>query len=370
MQNRGAPVLGWRDAFSKWRNDLIAKPSFQRWASRMPLVRRVAAKDGEKLFDLVAGFVHSQTLFAVVELGILPKLTDRPQSAAQLALSGDVPPEKMEILCMSAASLGLLERRSDGRFALARLGAAMLGVPGLIDMVRHHDILYRDLRDPVALLRDEVETELAAFWPYVLGQGAEAPDAVTVARYSDLMAQSQAIVAQETLQSVSFGDIQALMDIGGGTGAFAKAVQAAYPDMRAIVFDLPDVVRDITGLESLGGSFLDPLPKPAGGHVDAISLIRVLFDHEDQTVETLLSNVYNALPSGGQVIISEPMSGGARPQRATDSYFAFYTMAMRTGRVRSQARIGEMLDHAGFVGIRTPHATRPFVTSLVTAKKP
>ena len=114
------------------------------------------------------------------------------------------------------------------------------------------------------------------------------------------------------------------------------------------------------------GSFRDdPLPE---GH-DAISLIRVLYDHADDTVEALLTKVFAALPAGGRLIVSEPMTGGAQPHKAGDAYFAFYTMAMRTGRARSQTEIANLCRKAGFGAIRTPKSRRPFVTSTVTAVK-
>ena len=78
----------------------------------------------------------------------------------------------------------------------------MLGVPGLADMILHHRVLYRDLQDPAAFFKGETEPELASFWPYVFGaQSGIAPD---VARtYSNLMTESQGLVAQDTLRQVS-----------------------------------------------------------------------------------------------------------------------------------------------------------------------
>lgn len=325
----------------------------------------MARKDGEALFDLVAGFVYSQTLMACVELGVLERLKDAPKSPATLALACQISPERMEALCKSATSLRLLRRQRDGRYVTARLGAAALGVPGLLDMIRHHDILYRDLSDPVAFLKGETETELASFWPYVLGQSGEAPNAETFDRYSRLMAKSQAIVAEETLRTVRFANIGTLMDVGGGTGAFLREVRKVYPDLPMVLFDLPDVVAAVSDLDVHGGSFLEPLPRKA----DAISLIRVLYDHSNETIDILLRNVFDALPDGGRLIISEPMSGGDTPLKATDAYFAFYTMAMRTGRVRSQDDIAKHLRRAGFQNIDLPRPERAYVTSVVTATK-
>ncbi|MBM7070022.1 methyltransferase [Actibacterium sp. 188UL27-1] len=363
---------GWRARWRRWRNRKVADPAFQSWASGFALTRGVARRDGAQLFDLVAGFVHSQVLFALVELDLLAALQDTPVKADALALRHGVDSQRMTALLQAGVALGLLERVGDG-YQTARLGAAALGVPGLAGMIRHHDVLYRDLTDPLALLRGEGQTALARFWPYVFGAtGASDPD--TVARYSALMAESQALVAEETLRAVSFDKMRHLMDVGGGTGAFLAAVGRAVPGLDLTLFDLPAVVAGAeqrfasAGLADRvsihAGSFRDdPLPEGA----DAISLVRVLYDHADDTVATLLRAVHGALPPGGQVVVSEPMTGGATPHRAGDAYFAFYCMAMQTGRARSPGEIAGLLGQAGFVDVAHRPTHRPFVTSTVTA---
>ena len=103
---------------------------------------------------------------------------------------------------------------------------------------------------------------------------------------------------------------------------------------------------------------------------DAISLIRVLYDHDDDTVTDLLAKAYAALPPGGRLIVSEPMSGGAKPDPICDVYFAFYTMAMGTGRTRSAARIAELCEAAGFHQVRAATSPRSYVTSALSCSKP
>jgi demethylspheroidene O-methyltransferase len=63
------------------------------------------------------------------------------------------------------------------------------------------------------------------------------------------------------------------------------------------------------------------------------------------------------------------MSGGDRPDPATDVYFAIYTLAMRTGRTRSATEIGRLLSAAGFTNVRLRRGDRTYVTSAVTAVK-
>ncbi len=358
-----------RDDFYRWWVDLVGSPRFQSWSAAFPLTRPMVRRDGEKLFDLVAGFVHSQVLSAFVQLDLAEALKTEPLPVWKLAARTGLELRQMEVLCQAATALGLMKRRRDGTYALGRLGAALPGVPGLSQMIAHHDVLYRDLEDPVRFFKAEGETELARFWPYVFGtEGSNDPE--TAETYSKLMADSQGLVAEETLRTVRLDGIRKLADVGGGTGAFLRAVADHAPQIELTLFDLPAVVAKADVPEDariVPGSFReDALPDD----VDAISLVRVLYDHADKTVAGLLSKVYAALPPGGRLIVSEPMAGGDRPTRAGDAYFALYTMAMQTGRTRSAAEIMAHLQTAGFANIRHLPTHRPFVTGVVTAEKP
>lgn len=356
-----------------WLNRLVARPGFQSWAARFPLTRGRARADGAALFEIVQGFVHSQVLMALVELDIFRRLRAGPQTAESLGQACAIPPERMQVLLQAGAAQGLLKRKRSG-YGLARQGAALMGVPGLEAMIRHHKAFYDDLRDPVALLRGPDDTKLSRFWPYVFGGEIDATEAAT---YSDLMAQSQRLVAEDTLRAVSLKNVSHLMDIGGGTGAFLEAAGQAAPRMKMTLFDLPQVVPDAQArfdaagmadrVRIVPGSFRDDdLPRGA----DAISLVRVLYDHADETVRDLLAAVFEALPPGGRLIVSEPMGGGARPERAGDVYFAFYTMAMQTGRARSAGDITALLREAGFDQIASPAPSRAYVTRIITAVRP
>ena len=352
-----------------WAAKLALQPWFHRFCSRVPGLRHIARAEGEALFEVVSGFVRSQCLLALVELRVLHRLAEAPESTARLALLSGTPTDRMAVLLQAGAALKLLRRKGDV-WRLTTRGAAFLTVPGLEAMVRHHPVLYRDMTDPVAFFRAETQPELAKFWPYVFGAGSAA-DPSLAARYSALMSDSQGLVADDTLRLLDFRGIKHLMDVGGGTGAFLAAVGQAHPGIKRTLFDLPAVVAGASarlgpGIAIQPGSFRDQaLPQGA----DAISLIRVLYDHADETVASLLANAFQALPTGGRLIISEPMSGGARPDPATDVYFTVYTLAMGTGRTRSSHEIAALLLRAGFTTVTPARTHRPYVTSAITATK-
>ncbi len=355
---------------------MVISQKFQKWAGNTPIIRSIARKDAEKIYDLMAGFVYSQTLLAMVELDLFVYFKDGPASIAELSKETQIPKRNMTMLCQSATAIEILEFVGDEQYALSRLGAAVLGVPGLTDMIRHHRLFYEDLRDPVGLLKNKVETHMSKYWPYVLNNNQPVSLKPEVAGiYSDLMRSSQQLVAEETLRLISFSSTTRLLDIGGGTGAFIEEVSKVTEGISFCLFDLPQVVEKAKALpffhnrnqfETLAGSFVfDKIP--AG--FDTITLIRVLYDHNDDVVIALLKKIYDVLPATGRVIISEPMSGGKNPIRSGDSYFGFYTMAMSTGRPRSSLEHKNFLKEAGFRTIKKHKGTREFITQVISARK-
>ncbi|MEO1539826.1 MAG: methyltransferase [Pseudomonadota bacterium] len=364
------------ERFYRWRTGLIADASFQAWALRIPLTRPFVRREAGALYDVVAGFVYAQILFALVELDVLAALRDRPATARALAHRCGLGEGAMTRLCQGAAAIGLLRRRGD-RYGLTLRGASVLGAPGVVEMVRHHRMFYADLADPVALLRGERETALSRYWSYVGGANTHGMTDEEAAPYSALMAVSQRMVAEETLAAFPLDCFARHLDVGGGEGAFLEAALAAHPHLRGTLFDLPAVVAraparfeaaDVADrVTCTGGSFLDD-PLPAGA--DLISLVRVCYDHDDDVVRALLAKVYRTLPQGGTLLISEPMSGGARPTRAGDAYFGLYTAAMSTGKPRSAEDHRGLLKEAGFADFTIHRTRQSFVTQVVSARKP
>jgi demethylspheroidene O-methyltransferase len=351
----------WREFLFRRRDALLGSSKFQSWAAKFPLTRFVARREARALFDLCAGFVYAQTLSACIELNLFEILAAGPASPESLAARCGVPLASMQILTNAAMSLRLLQQSGE-HIRLGPLGAALRGNPGIAAMVAHHRMFYSDIADPVALLRGEVETGLAKFWPY-RGQAGQS------AEYSALMAASQPMIAREIIAAYDFTKHRKLLDAGGGDGAFLRLLAPHAPKLALQLFDLPEVAdsaREKLGsrAEVFGGSFkTDKLPEGA----DIITLIRVLHDHDDASALQILKRAHAALAPGGTILLAEPMAGtkGAEPIGA--AYFGFYLLAMGSGRARSPAEIQAMLAASGFLNIRQIATSQPMLTSLLTA---
>jgi demethylspheroidene O-methyltransferase len=365
----GDRLLGFRD-------HILANPGFQRFAGTFALTRPIARRRAGALFDLCAGFVYSQILFACVRLKLFDQLAGGPLSSAELSARLPLPADATVLLLDAALSLQLLQRRSGGRYGLGSLGAALMGNPGVVAMIEHHAMLYSDLKDPIALLRGDVGAgQLAAYWPYAGNRKAANLSHEAIAPYTALMASSQPMIAQQVLSAYSFRSHRCLLDIGGGDGSFIAAVAAQWPKLRCVLFDLPAVADQASdrfrdkGLSSravaIGGSFLaNRLPEGA----DIVSLVRVIHDHGDADVMILLRAIHRVLPGNGTLLIAEPISGVSGTEPIGDAYFAFYLLAMGSGRPRTFERLRDMLVEAGFADIALRPSAMPMLSSVITAR--
>ena len=321
----------WADRWHAFRNRLLGSTLFQRRASAFVLTRPVARRRAAGLFDLVAGFVYSQVLLACVRLKLFDILAEGPQTLVQLA-----------------------PRLSLSEAAAQRLLQA----------------------DPVALLRGESRSaQLAGYWPYA---GTATPQALAgdkVAEYSALMSASQPLVAHEILDVYPLHGHRCLMDVGGGEGTFLLQAAARAPHLQLQLFDLPAVAARAqqrfaaAGLaqraRAAGGDFFnDALPTGA----DIATLVRVVHDHDDARVMTLLRAVHDALVPGGTLLLAEPMAGTQGAEAMGDAYFGFYLLAMGRGQPRTAQQLTAMLQQAGFGSVRLLPTRMPLQTQVLLAR--
>ncbi len=368
----------WFDRILAIRNRWLSSPRFQSWAARFPLTKPFARRHARDLFDLCAGFVYSQILLACVQLRIFDVLAAGPQDVSSVAIRCGLSADAARRLLEAAVTLRLVQRCSCDRFGLGILGAALSANPAVLEMIRHHPMLYRDLGDPVALLRGTAgRTELAGYWPYARNAVPAELDSAKTAAYTTLMTNSQPLVAAEVLNGYPVHRHRRVLDVGGGEGAFLLSLAAHVPHLEMQLFDLPPVVAradarfataGLTGRTRVfGGDFLtDPLP----GGSDLVTLIRVLHDHDDAAVLQLLASILRAMPAGGTVLVAEPFAETPGAETVGAAYFAFYFLAMGQGRARTAVQLADLLERVGFVDVRVLSTAQSLQTGLLTGRRP
>jgi len=355
------------DRYARARDRIFSSPGFQRWAATSLLARWITRRRTEALFDVVAGFVYSQVLTAAVRLDVLRVLQSGPHELGLIAERTGLEREATRRLLEACVALRLAERRGKERYGLGVLGSPLLGNPSVEAMVLHHPVFYRDLEDPVALLREERRpTELQRYWSYAREPAPAALPPERVADYTRLMRDTQNMVARDVLDALDLRGARRLVDVGGGDGAFLEAVAVRYPDLELTLFDLPGVVVGASSqfTRVSGDIFNDPIPT-----ADCVTLVRILHDHDDAAVDTILCGVHSALDLGGRVVVAEPMAGREQYPPVAAGYFGLYLWTMGHGRLRSPEELSSALRKAGFSRIRRVPCRRPLLASVLIGDK-
>ncbi|KAL0324804.1 UNVERIFIED_CONTAM: Flavone 3'-O-methyltransferase 1 [Sesamum radiatum] len=103
-----------------------------------------------------------------------------------------------------------------------------------------------------------------------------------------------------------FLGVETLVDVGGSSGDCLKMIMSRYQSIKkGVNFDLPEVVEKapkIHGIKHVGGDMLKSIPPG-----DAIFIKWLLLSSTDEECSQVFKNCSDALPSGGKVIVCEPL---------------------------------------------------------------
>lgn len=366
--------LNWKSRWVLRRNAILGSDKFHRWASRTPLIRIIARKRAAEQFDLVAGFVYTQILTAFVDAELITYLNGQLRTVDAIALHCRLAEDAAVRLLKAGQSLKICESPQSGLWTLGSGGAPLAANEGAIAMIRHHHLLYADLAKPLALLAQgrRSETNLSAYWTYASKNQTNG----RVSDYTTLMEATQPMVSQQILDAYDFSQHQRMLDIGGGSAAFASAVAAAAGHLEIGIFDLPDVISEAEkriGIESTSANFTLHSGNFKDAHIpkgyDLITLIRILHDHDDQVCSTLLCKIHESLPDGGRLLIVEPMADTPTARPMGEAYFGMYLWAMGSGRPRTFGETSLMLRAAGFKNVKAIKTALPLIASALVATK-
>ena len=168
-----------------------------------------------------------------------------------------------------------------------------------------------------------------------------------------------------------------LIDVGGGSGTYTLAFLEAAPQMRATIFDRPEVIemaRERVGAAGMlervtlvAGDFEhDPLP--AGHDLAFVSAII----HQNSPAENgaLFRKIFAALDPGGRVVVRDHVLSPDRTEPRSGALFAVNMLVgTEGGNSYTEAEIRDALTGAGFVGVRLIHPDRQ-MDGLVEAFRP
>ena len=169
----------------------------------------------------------------------------------------------------------------------------------------------------------------------------------------------------QVVAAVDLSRYKTFVDLGGATGHLAAAAVKRWPNLNAVVFDLPQVIGltqevvnttpvadrvTITG----GDFFADELPPG-----DVYALGRIVHDWTEAKIAKLLAKIHAALPPGGAVLIAEKVlhDGKAGPDWAVTQ--SLNMLLVTEGKERTLGEYETLLTAAGFRHVTCRRTSSP-----------
>lgn len=327
-----------------------------------------------KMYELLYSSLVSQLLVAVAELGVADAVARSGGAChvSELARQTGTQAEPLYRALRALASVGVfteVEPRSFGLTALAdTLRSDAKG--SMRDLARYVGLPER--QQSFGALAETIRSGRPAFdhvhgtdwWTYF----AARPELSTL--FNNAMATMARMVNSATLAAHDLSDVQRLVDVGAGKGRLAATLLSRYPQMSAVVFDLPHVVAEAEAVlrdagvadraECVGGDFLTSVP--AGG--DAYVLSWTIHDWNDRDATTILRNIRAAMRDDGRlVVIDEVLPEG--DEAHFGKFEDIVMLALLRGRVRTEAEFSALFEAAGFRHKATQATSAP--TSVIVA---
>lgn len=167
------------------------------------------------------------------------------------------------------------------------------------------------------------------------------------------MSGMSAVAGAEAARLIDTSKAQTAVDVGGATGTLLHDLMAINPDLRGIVYDVPDVVRQAEqaaaelGLtdrvSAVEGDFFTSVP--AGG--DIYLLRYILHDWEDESCVRILRRCREAMTPDAKLYVLEMILGPIGDEDKVVPLQDLNMLAVLHGRERSVAEFDQLLTAAG-----------------------
>ena len=171
-----------------------------------------------------------------------------------------------------------------------------------------------------------------------------------------------------------FGGITRVLDVGGGSGCFMVAAAQAHPHLHCTVMELPAMCEAASVYIHAGGvadrvdtCAVDMFRQPWPRGYDALFFSNIWHDWNVRTCQWLAARAFEALPSGGRILLHEMLLDD-EAGLVTAASFSLLMLLATQGQQFTAGELTAILRGAGFARIDVT-ATHAYY-SVVTGHKP
>ena len=306
----------------------------------------------EEVLRLANNFMESRILLSAAELNLFTVLNSAPLSVQEVADRIGANLRALTVLLDALSAMGLLIKQGETYRTDSASSILSKDAPNsVLPMVLHAAHLWKRW----ANLTDVVQGTLVSKH----GDGpSRSPEELRA--FIEAMHVIAAPRAHEIVAAANPGSSKALLDVGGASGTYTIAFLRVVSEMKATLFDKPEVIEmarerlsnaGMIGRVTLvsGDFYQDELPP---GH-DLSFVSAIIHQNSPGQNLDLFNKVFRSLNRGGRILIRDHVMGPDRIHPKDGAIFSV-NMLLGTpgGRTYTFEEIETSLSRAGFTGIR------------------
>ncbi|MAM62803.1 methyltransferase [Maritimibacter sp. UBA3975] len=332
--------------------------------------------EAEDISDIAFAYMGSRALFAAIRFDIFTALADGPLQAAVLAEKAGLPVERCRTLMTALTGLGLTTVDGAGRFANSAAADAFLVKGAKYDF---SDYLERQVGQQMYPLMDQIDAALTGDLAEDATDSYDTwfSDPEQARLYSESQHAGSLGPARGLAKRVDLSDVRRLLDVGGGTGAFAITLCKANPKLTATVIDFPNVAALGEGYVAEAGlsdrityRHANALEGDWPDEQDAILMSYLFSGVPDHTHEGLIARAFDHLAPGGRLLIHDfVVDADLTGPKNTALWQLQHTAFTPEARSLDDGWLAEAMTKAGFADV-TVGPLIPGMTKLATGHRP
>lgn len=319
------------------------------------------------LRELALSFQKSRVFLTAYELGIFTAIGRDSKPSSEIAVKLRTAARYTDRLMNALCALGLLKKNGN-RFRNTQISLKYLvsGSPQFMKGIMHNAHMW----DTWSGLTQTIRSGKPVTGKSMNERGEEWLEPFIAAMHERAVKSASTVVGSLDLSGVS-----KVLDVGGGSGAYAMAFTGARKGITATVFDLPGVapitkkyIKDEGLLNRVNVVSGDYNADRLGDDYDLVFLSAIIHSNSSGQNRRLIQKCAHALRAGGRIVIQDFIMGEDRVNPPFGSFFALNMLvATESGDTYTGSEVRAWLNEAGFMDIRRKNTK--FGTALIIGKK-
>jgi len=319
----------------------------------------------EDIRNIAYSFQQSRILLTAVELKIFTVIDKHLLTSKEVALKLNTDEKATDRLMNALCAMGLL-KKIHGKFYNSESASQFLveGKPEFMGGLFHTNELWKTW----STLTEAVKKGTSVYKRNL--ENSQWTNSFIAAMHYRALKEAKVVSYMIELKNV-----KRMLDVGGGSGAFAMKFVESNPDMKAVIFDLPEVIpltrkyveeflykNNISFIE--GNYLTDEI----GDDYDLIFLSAIVHSNSFDENKLLIKKCFDALNKNGQIIIKDWIMDEDRTKPTGGALFAINMLVgTKNGDTYTESEMRDWLNNAGISKIERKDTSFGF--SLLIGKK-